>query len=142
MIIGVQGFDANLSPDAFHRYAEHYYKCRQDFVSPSRFSPVPYFLLCRAIELELKSRHLRDQSQSHVKKKYGHGLLAAYNDLPQEDQILSGNDMATLTTADAIYSGKGFEYFTPRMAESALQGYKDLPDLAALDSIARRLIQP
>jgi hypothetical protein len=61
-ITGVGGINANLAPDAFHWWATHYYKCRQDFVSPHKFSPVPYFLLCRAIELELKSRHLKNRT--------------------------------------------------------------------------------
>ena len=51
-----QGSEANLSPDAFHIYAMHYYKCKRDFTPPDNyFSPIPYFLLCRAIELEIKA---------------------------------------------------------------------------------------
>ena len=51
----------NFSSASFHLWATHYYKCVQDFQSldPARpFSPVPYALLSRAIELELKSRLL------------------------------------------------------------------------------------
>jgi hypothetical protein len=40
-ISGAGGIDANLSPDAFHRWPTHYYKCRHDFASPHKFSPVP-----------------------------------------------------------------------------------------------------
>lgn len=57
--IHAEGFDANVAPYAFHMSAVHYYKYKQDFEAPDEFSPVPYFLLCRAIELELKSRHLQ-----------------------------------------------------------------------------------
>jgi hypothetical protein len=40
------GIVANMSPDAFHIYAGHYYKCKQDFEPPDKyFSPIPYFLL-------------------------------------------------------------------------------------------------
>ncbi len=52
-VLGAESIEVNLSPDAFHRWAGHYYKCRQDFDSPHRFSPVPYFLLCHSIELEI-----------------------------------------------------------------------------------------
>jgi hypothetical protein len=49
-------FDMNLSPHGFRRWAQHFRACRQSFVSPDPgFSPVPYFLNCRAIELELKA---------------------------------------------------------------------------------------
>jgi hypothetical protein len=49
----------NISSYSFHVWAQHYYKCVQDFqLSPDDFSPVPYALLCQAIELELKARHL------------------------------------------------------------------------------------
>ena len=44
------------------------------FASPHKFSPVPYFLLCRAIELELESRHLQGKRQLEVKRAYGHHL--------------------------------------------------------------------
>lgn len=65
--VTVGGAHFNLSPDAFHLWATHYYKCEQDFVSPTKFSPVPYFLLCRAIELELKARHLEGKTQKQVR---------------------------------------------------------------------------
>jgi hypothetical protein len=82
-------------------------------------SSLPYFLLCRAIELELKARLLRYWRQSHVKRDFGHSLLGAYNvvdaynALDAQEQILSQSELAVLTEADAIYSRKGFEYFVP-----------------------------
>ena len=78
IIIRAGSINANISPDAFHRWATHYLKCRKDFQSPHKFSPVPYFLLCRAIELEIKARHLRNSTQSKVKKSYGVGGEAGY----------------------------------------------------------------
>jgi hypothetical protein len=64
----VQGIEVNVSPDAFHIYAGHYYKCKQDFKPPDNyFSPVPYFLLCRAIELEIKATHLKHRTKTEVK---------------------------------------------------------------------------
>jgi hypothetical protein len=76
----VQGIEVNVSPDAFHIYAGHYYKCKQDFKPPDDYvSSLPYFLLCRAIELELKARLLQYWRQSHVKRDFGHRLLDVYN---------------------------------------------------------------
>lgn len=106
-ITGVGGIDGNLAPDAFHRWAVHYYQCRQDFRSPHRFSPVPYFLLCRAIELEIKSRHLRTKTQDDVKNAYGHDLKRAYDALPEGDKPLRQPEAAVIETASKIYAAKG-----------------------------------
>lgn len=127
----------NLSPIAFHRWATHYYKCRQDFQCPHSFSPVPYFLLCRAIELVLKSKHLEEKRQPEVKIEFGHNLVKAYRALPIEEQQLSEEDFAVLESASSIYASKGFEYFNP---EDALTGYSRYPDLVALDGITKELL--
>src|SRR5215212_9564203 len=112
--VDLRGVDVNVSPHAFHIYAGHYYKCKQDFMPPDDYvSSLPYFLLCRAIELELKARLLRYWRQSHVKRDFGHSLLDAYNvvdaynALDAQEQILSQSELAVLTEADAIYSRKG-----------------------------------
>ena len=127
----------NLSPDAFHMWATHYLKCKNDFRSPNKFSPVPYFLLCRAIELEIKARHLRNVTQTQVKDNYGHDLVKAYGALTSTEQILTQDEETTLKIANDIYRRKGFEYFE---GMSALNGYKEFPDLTILDSIANKLI--
>ena len=84
------------------------------------FSPVPYALLCRAIELELKSRHLenahepRGPTQNDIADTYGHKLKALYEGLPSDQKVLSSEEMAVLYTANEIYNdNKGFDYITP-----------------------------
>lgn len=136
-VISVQGVFANISPDAFHMWARHYYKCKQDFQNPDRFSPVPYFLLCRAIELEIKARHLQQKNRKEVKGEYGHDLLKAYGKSSDEQKVLSEDDLKVLSVANEIYVGKGFEYFDPI---HALTGYSRFPDLGLLDRMASRLI--
>lgn len=134
--ITVGGFDANLAPDAFHKWATHYYECKQSF-APGSFSPVPYFLLCRTIELEVKSSHLQTMTQDQVKCKFGHKLSKAYDALDTGDQTLTTDEKHVLDAASDIYSGKDFEYFDP---EDALTAYSRYPDLAALDAVARKLV--
>jgi hypothetical protein len=130
--------EENLSPDAFHIYAGHYYKCKQDFECPDDyFSPVPYFLLCRAIELEMKAKLLKHRKQGDVKKSFRHRLLDAYNALDAQEQNLSPSEVAVLAAADRIYATKGFEYFVP---EDALTGFSRFPDLEMLDTIVKKLI--
>jgi hypothetical protein len=137
-ISGIGGIDGNLSPDAFHRWATHYYKCRHDFASPHKFSPVPYFLLCRAIELELKSRHLMKRRQLEVKRAYGHDLTKAYSALPLAEQTLTPDESAVLQQASQIYASKSFEYFEP---EDALTAFRRFPDLSVLDRVAKKLLR-
>jgi hypothetical protein len=128
----------HLSPDVFHRYAGHYYKCKQDFVCPDDgSSPVPYFLLCRAIELQIKARHLKRLTQKEVKNRFRHHLLKAYKALDAQEQILSQSEVEVLTAADQIYGDKEFEYFRQ---EDALTGSSRIPDLDMLDTIAKKLI--
>lgn len=128
--------DANLSPDAFHMWAGHFYQCRQDF-SVQGFSPIPFFLLCRAIELEIKSRFLKQQRQKQVKARFSHDLMKAYNALGLSERILDSQETQILRDANNIYKEKRFEYFDP---EDALLGYSRYPDLDALDSVAQKFI--
>ena len=133
----VGAIDANLAPDAFRRWANHYYECKQQFSPPHSFSPVPYFLLCRAIELGIKAKHLSRLTQKQVKKRFGHNLVKAYNALDPVHQILSSAEVDILRQASDIYDPKGFEYFEP---EDALTGFRRYPYLAQLDAIAKKLI--
>lgn len=127
----------NLSPHGFHRWAQHYLKCERDFQAPEGFSPVPYFLLCRAIELQLKAWHLEGRRQPEVKKDYGHNLVAAYEGLGQERKILSVDEVDTLSKANAMYMDKGFEYMS---VGDAATGFSRAPNLAVLETVASKLI--
>jgi hypothetical protein len=136
-VSGAGGIDANLAPDAFHRWAYHYQKCMKDFQCPHKFSPVPYFLLCRAIELDLKARHLKRMTQVQVKEQFGHDLAKAYDALDPAEKTLNQIEERTLRDASQIYNDTDFAYYNP---EDTLTGYKRYPDLKLLDSIASKLI--
>ena len=127
----------NLSPEAFHLYAYQHWKCKKDFKLPY-FSPLPFYLLCRALELELKSRHLFKKTQKQVKKRYGHKLNVAYADLDNSQKILSLHEEGVLKQASDIYSAKDFEYFSPT---DAISGNKRYPKLTSLESITQKLIE-
>ena len=133
------GINANLAPDAFTLWSKHYLKCEADFSAPEKtFSPVPYFLLCRAIELSLKATHLRGLSQGQVRDKFGHDLYKAYEALPTQQCTLDSAELQTLKIASDIYAGKGFEYFEP---EHALTGFSCYPDLTQLRAVAVKLVE-
>lgn len=137
VVIKVEGLYANMSPYAFHMWATHYFKCWQQFESPSTFSPVPYFLLCRTMELAIKAIHLKTKRQSQVKAEYGHKILEAYNALDASFKNLTESEYQALATASPIYNGKGFEYFNP---EHALRGYSNFPNLSNLEAAATKLL--
>jgi hypothetical protein len=130
--------DLNLPPLGFRHWARHFLVCRRGYVPPdSGFSPVPYFLDCRAIELEFKARHLETLTRRIVKDRFGHNLEASYNELPLPRQTLSPDEVKTLRRANNIYSGKGFEYFD---SYEAITGFRNFPDLSKLDALALKLV--
>jgi hypothetical protein len=127
----------NLSAYAFHKWANEYYQCRLSLPPTHDFSPVPYFLLCRAIELKLKSVHLERSKQKAVKDRFGHDLVKSYKALPTALQTLSSTEDALLQKTNSIYMTKGFEYLN---VLDAIKGFSTFPDLAALDALAKKLL--
>ena len=138
-VLHAEPFHLNLSPLGFRQWATHFLACRQGFKSPDDgFSPVPYFLDCRAIELEFKARHLELVNQQTVKDKYGHNLERAYQNLHATQQELSPGELKTLQAANNIYKAKGFEYFS---VSHALSAFSKFPDLVALDAITLKIVR-
>jgi hypothetical protein len=127
----------NITPALFHEYARQYLQCADSFKSGESYSPIPHFLVCRAIELELKVPHLELMSRDHVKDKYGHKLKKCYDDLPSNKKILDAAEYKELVLANDIYSKKGFEYVSAGDAVTALSKF---PDLSLLRQIAFKLI--
>jgi len=82
----------NLSPQLFRNTAQDFFKCYLDFEPPpGHFSPVPFFLCCRAIEMALKAIHLEKKNRKYV-RKFGHNLMKLYEKLDDEDQSLSKDE--------------------------------------------------
>jgi len=129
----------NLSPTLFHAYAIQYLQCERSFTTDAKYSPVPYFLLCRAIELELKAKHLESKSRTEVKQQYGHNLTKSYDDLSSSNKTLDASEYTVLVHASKIYDvpNRGFEYVT---VGDAGAGLKTFPDIAVLKQIAVKLI--
>lgn len=75
----------------------------KDYQPQEPFSPVPYFLVFRAIELELKARHLEEKSRKQVKGDYWHNIKKAYDELDDIDKILADDEYAVLEAASDIY---------------------------------------
>ena len=138
VIIEAETIHYNLSPVAFHMWAVHFFKANCDFESPNKISPVPYFLCCRAIELELKAKHLTEKRQNQVKAEYGHDLIKSYDSLGKEYKILDQSEYEVLKNANDVYATKGFEYIN---IKDALTGYSRFPDIDALELVTEKLLQ-
>ena len=121
----------NFSPVGFKLVARDFRRCADTF-KPPKFSIVPYFLYCRAIELGLKAIHLETHKQQDVKDKYGHDLIGSYKALPLKRQTLSTADSDLLAETSRLYERKAFEYMQPGDAAHAFSDFPDLEQLARL----------
>jgi len=137
-VLGAEAGVVYVSPALFRKAARDYLTCLRLFRDPKRFSVVPYFLCCRAIELALKAEHLESRRQKEVRNDYGHDLVTAYAGLPQRSRTLGEGDVALLRQANDIYSTKGFEYINPGDAATAFSGF---PDLGALVKLAKKIVR-
>lgn len=126
----------NLSPVLFRKNARDYFTAYLALREIDGFSPVPFFLCCRAIELALKAIHLESKSRDEVKDLYSHNLEKSYAELIPANQMLSPEEREFLRTANSIYSKKEFEYLNVYDAATA---YTRFPDIANLEALARKI---
>lgn len=122
----------NFSPVGFKLAARDFCHCADAF-KPPKFSIVPYFLYCRAIELGLKAIHLETRTQLEVKNEFNHDLVKSYKALPPERRTLSPAHTDLLAGINKLYLGKAFEYVQPG---DAGRGYSTFPDLGQLARLA------
>jgi len=127
----------NLSPELFRLGARDYFKSFTRF-EHRKFSPVPFFLCCRAMELALKAVHLESKKQSEVKQLFSHDLMKCYKGLDKSKQTLSAEELDLLSAANEIYVRKEFEYLN---VVHAVTAYKRFPDLDALVKLAKKIIR-
>jgi len=143
VIIKTEPIVINISPFGFHRYSKKFLEVALTFQSDDNFSPVPYYLFCRSIELSLKSFLLaKGVSKSSLKQKnLGHNLEKNL----EKAQSLGLNDVVTINTSQIVelkkannyYNSKGFEYFE---VIKAVTGYPNLPNLSLLSALASSLV--
>lgn len=133
----------NIKPYGFQRYAQEFMYAERTFETTDNFSPVPYYLLCRSIELSLKAYLLLKGCKiKYLKNKIGHNLeklLKKAKELNIEEIItISTEDSDNIFKANIYYEKKGFEYF---FVIDAVSGYKELPDIELLRSVSTRLVE-
>ncbi len=135
-----------MTPVGFVVYAEQFLKAAQSIPKEDKkFTPVPYYLYCRALELILKAFLLaKGHGVDELRKRFGHNLkrlwkAARKDGLADAVPELPSDIENVLAQANQYYKNKAFEYFDfKRWAHS----YEGLPPLDQLgDSIAALIEQ-
>ena len=141
-------------PISFLQYASEWlYAARAIAPGPSfpsvPYSPVPYFLYCRTIELALQAFLLAktesdpniDRAKELKSRELGHNLVKV---LAKARTLGLDQDVATtpehgkeVARANKYYQSKGFEYFE---LKTLMTRSRDLPDLQVLADFASLLV--
>ncbi len=136
---------ALISPIWFHRYASEFatWARKAHDGMGDNFSPVPYYLCCRSLELVLKAFLLaKGVSQRELMKRdLGHDLckiLLKAKNLDLEKEVpLTSHWEAEVEKANDYYADKGFEYLD---VATAGRGYPNLPNLDILNELVSTLL--
>ncbi len=137
---------AHISPIGFHRYASEFATwARQAHAGMGdKFSPVPYYLYCRSLEMVVKAFLLaKGVTQKELMKKgvLGHDLckiLLRAKELDLEQVVpFKPRWEAEVEKANGYYVDKGFEYFK---VVTAVRGYPNLPELDILNELVSTLL--
>jgi len=141
IVIKIEPFRINITPLGFHKYAHDYYTAAEQWtnkIKDTSYSPVPYFLYCRAIELGLKAYLLGKRK----KIKYVHDLTTILRDarLNSLDHLFKTTEQEEneILIANNIYNKKGFEYF---FVLNHVTKLKDLPKLNVLRKYSEKLLR-
>lgn len=144
IVIKVPPFELFISPMGFHRYASDFLGAAKGIEIKNEFSPVPYYLVCRSLELSLKAFLLaKGVSKEKLKdrRSLGHDLekvLGKAISLGIDEFVsLLPSYKVELAKANKYYASKGFEYFK---IVKAATGYRDLPEINVLSDFATHLV--
>jgi hypothetical protein len=136
----------NISPIGFPHYASEFAaSARLAQPGPEGgFSPVPYYLYCRSLELVLKAFLLaKGVAKDDLKRRnLGHDLrknLLKAKALGLEQTVpFAAHWEDEIRKANVYYARKGFEYFD---LVAAARGYSQLPALGVLNEIVAALLE-
>ncbi len=113
IVIRLQTLHINVSPLGFHRYASEFLRAADSFECGDGFSPVPYYLRCRVIELALKAFLLaKGFPKNDLKNRLGHNLEKALNSATQHglqsEVAIKPKEEEEIKKANVYYADKGF----------------------------------
>ena len=143
IVIKIPTIVLKVSPYGFYKYAEDFFNAGMKYKKNTKFSPVPYYLYCRSIELSLKSFLLfadKNINMQKLKHEYGHNIITLVNKTESlfSKKLLNKKEREVIKIANNWYYDKGFEYF--RVQDFA-HGFSGLPDLLKLEKISQKLLR-
>jgi hypothetical protein len=135
----------NMTPFGFHKYTSDYFIAANNWtknILKEGYSPVPYFLYSRSIELGLKAYLLAKKQSLTSVIKCSHDLMKALNKakLNSLDSFVntSSDDEKHIILANNIYSEKGFEYF---YIINHVSGKEKFPNISVLHNYSEKLLK-
>ena len=142
IVIKAEPAVVNITPYGFWHYGKEFLAVVQDTSPPPPYSPVPYYLTGRSIELALKAFLLmKGFSKKDVKNNFGHDLEKLLERAESEGLggvvTLTPEHKTAIIVANDYYCSKGFEYFE---VLKGVKGYPGLPDLKVLHGAASVLV--
>jgi hypothetical protein len=155
-IIKLETGHIKLSDVGFLKYSINFFEAENDLKkTEKKHNPVPYFLLCKSIELSLKAYLLfLDFSKKQLKEEsLGHNIYKLLEKVEeQEESIISLNKVQkeNLIRAEIFYGNKtkSFEYFNIDFAAhgfekitNSIYNNIELPDIKIMRKIAKELIE-
>ncbi len=141
--IRVKTASVRIGPIGFLEYAKEFYAAFSSFKPKNKTSPASYYLICRSIELSLKSYLLaKGVDIKKVKYSLGHDLHKILKKA-KELQIfsiveISDVEIEQIEKANVWYTRKGFEYFELR---NLRESTSTLPDLEILTGLVENFLQ-
>lgn len=142
-----------MTPFGFYFYSKCFFntedRIKEDI---DKFGPVNYFLLCKSIELSLKSYLLYNGKNIKELKKIGHNLVELADESAKiSKSIINISDKKILEMANNFYDIKGddsksFEYFNVGLVangfkQSAVNKNTEMLDIKNLRKIAKKIIE-
>lgn len=142
IVIKLDPIILKISPFGFNKYAQDYFIAAEKWTKNKEYSPVPYFLYCRTIELGLKAFLLaKGEKINWIKIRLGHDLTKtlkrAKNNSLYDWVETTEEDENQIRIANKYYKTKGFEYF---FILNHVTGLKNLPKLEIIKSYAEKLL--
>lgn len=145
-VLKVKTLHIELTPTLFLKYAHDCFEAAQFFKNKKGFSPVPYYLYCRSIELSLKAFlfHNTVSLQTLKNKNYGHNLKNLLTESKKHNLSkflnITNLEKKELQKASLLYDNpnKAFEY---SRVMDAVRGYKDFPELKTIKRLTKKLFK-
>ena len=141
--IKVKTAHIDMGPTGFIIYAQDFLNSFKAYIPEKSFSPAKYYLICRSIELSLKSYlSIKNIPVKTIKHELGHNLTKIFNRTKELDikkvVVISKEEEVEIKKANYWYNRKGFEYFD---IKNIMESKETLPNLNNLQLLAERLIK-